>query len=136
MNREFIEWLTTERIPMFDIECLADEGKHVWDGQAMAAGPCYRVQQRHPAKEADFFCSLDELRTLVQQVFPQLRTPVGEVALRKAVDDLRLCPWWRSAGPITEEIRFLMREGFKGMARIQRANVLRTPVNKLLNHPP
>ncbi len=169
MNREFIDWLTTERLPMFDIhqanilerwvpdpddgrktplrqayvmtpEWYRQTGVPQWPEALRASGyflgESWVVNQRHPPKEALFECVLDELLPLVQQHFPQLRTAVGEVALRKAIEDLRLCPWWRSAGPITEEIRFLMREGFKGLARIQRQSVMRSPVSKLLNHPP
>ena len=100
MNRDFIQWLSTQRLPLFDIS---------------RAYGVYTVVQRHPPKTVAFECELDELLPLIQEHFPQLRSPVGELAVKTAIEDLRLEPWWRSAGPITEEIRFLLREGFKSL---------------------
>ncbi len=133
MNRDFIDWLTRERMPMFDIEFIPSGRPETWsDGKFM--GDCFRVIQRQPPKEMMFECTHDELMDLVKQNFPQLRTAIGELAVRTAIDDLRLAPWWGTAGPITEEIRFLLREGFKDLPRVLRSRVLSSPVKKVLDH--
>lgn len=119
MNRDFIDWLARERMPMFDICCVCDGTR--WNGmggELEAYLPCpeeeeYEVWQKTPEKRLRFLCNLDELLPLIQKHFPALRSAVAEVAIRAAIEDLRLRPWWQTAGPMTEEIRYLLREGIK-----------------------
>ncbi len=131
MNSDFVAWLSTQRLPMFDITRL--QGAKLWtDGRFMTEA--YEIYQEHPEKRLVFECTLDELWPLVQSHFPQLRTAVGELAVKTAIEDLRLCPWWGSAGPITEQIRYLLREGFKQLPRYQRPQVLRSKVSQVLSN--
>ncbi len=99
---------------MFDIRSIP--GGVFMDGKF--TGLCWEVFQRFPRKTELFECSLDELQAMIEQHFPQLKTPIGHLAVATAVADLRLSPWWSSAGPITEETRYLLREGFKNLSRV------------------
>lgn len=131
MNRDFIEWLTTQRLPMFDISRV--RGGELWtEGRFM--DEAYEYYQRHPSQRIVFECGIDDLFDAVRGNAPQLRTPCGELALRTAIDDLRLNPWWLSAGPITEEIRFLLREGFKNLVCYQRRAIQASPMKRLFDH--
>lgn len=120
MNADFIAWLSTQRLPMFDIRRL--QINELWDfsiqnphtqrlGWFHSEG--YEVMQRAPKKLVQFICTLDELEREVPKDFPLLRSPVGTLALKTAIADLRLEPWWQSAGPVTEEIRSLLRTVLK-----------------------
>ncbi len=136
MNREFVDWLSTQRLPMFDISVLG--GADLWNSEERRVMcEAYEVFQKHPERRMVFECTLGELLALVQDEFTQLNTAVGEVALRTAIEDLRLQPWWKSAGPITEEIRYLLREGFKQLPIVLRHRVVQSQVvNKLLSNSP
>jgi hypothetical protein len=113
MNRDFVTWLTTQRLPMFDIRCLTIEERWV-DGAFHDEG--YELIQRAPAKSMHFICRLDQLAAEARKEFPLLRSPVGELALKTAIQDLQLNPWWGTAGPITEELRATLRLGVRLLA--------------------
>ena len=133
MNRDFIDWLTREKMPMFDIRRLA--GCELWVvGESRFMAEAYEVIQNKPRQIFVIECNLDELLESVQHYFPLLRSAVAEVAIRKAVEDLRLDPWWLSAGPMTEELRWLLREAFKNLPAVLKEPILRSPVKKVLDH--
>jgi len=131
MNKDFAEWLAGQAMPMFNI--LWHPGG-VWESGSFT-GECWEVMQDEPRRIVFFECPLDELFTGIQAEFKWAKSAVGELAIKRAIEDLRLKPWWRTAGPMTEEMRYLLREGFKNLERYHRPAVLRSPVKQLLNQP-
>ncbi len=151
IDKHFVEWLGTQRLPMFDISRTtqwmpaSEEAPKGWfwhsgtpeERERYANGYLaqgWLVWQKAPKREAFFECELDELQPLIAQHFKQLATPIGVLAVNTAIDDLRLEPWWGSAGPQTEEIRYLLREGFKLLPQFVRHQVLKTPIKTALDH--
>ena len=113
MNRDFVYWLSNQRLPMFDIRRLS--GPDLWhDGKLWPEG--YEFVQRRPYKILRYLCDLNAMTAAVAADFPIMRSPIGELALRHACNDLDVTgnP---SAGPMTEELCLIVREGLKNLER-------------------
>lgn len=135
MNKDFAAWLAGQTMPMFDIRKAT--GNALWDKEnARYMDQAWEVFQSKPRKSVTFECTLDELADLIEEHFPMLRNTVGRLAVDRAISDLRIDPWWGSAGPITEEMRFLLREGFKSLNPASKVRLLKSPVRKQLDHVP
>lgn len=134
MDKHFQQWLATTPIPMFDIRYIPSGRSETWQGDRFLKD-CYEVTQDRPRRVVLIETDLDNLKGEIQKHFKWARTPVGEMAIVRAINDLRLNPWWGSAGPITEEMRYLLREGFRHLSRYVRVGVQRSPVKQLLDHP-
>lgn len=116
MDREYIEWLSKQRLPMFMIEHLPDGHSDTWhDGQFI--GECWRVTQKRPPKVEIIAGGIDRLLPSIQKYFPLLRSTAAEAALRAAIDDLCIRPPGIFAGPMAEELEIQVRMGLTWMGR-------------------
>jgi hypothetical protein len=113
MEWEYVQWLTAQNLPMFDIrKCRIEE---LWDGKGFK-GPTIEVDLRDPPMKRRFTGDLkapggiDRAFAAIIAAMPPLDTEVGRMAVRRALADLTWTRcWWDSAGPITEECRGLLR---------------------------
>ena len=113
MNRDFAEWLARERMPRFNIRRLSIE--ELWRDGYFAA-EAYEVMSKTPEYVLIFDCSLRELPSMIAGHFHFLRSAVGELAVKAACNDLATNEHAISAGPMTEELAFVVREGIRGLS--------------------
>ena len=117
MKKEFVEWLTRENLPMFNIRwCTLAER---WNGSGFQDQTLqvWLIKPRKVARFVGEIATAEGFNTMlaaIQGQFPELRTGIGNVALRRALSDLNWSGcWWNSAGPYTEELRYLLRLGIQ-----------------------
>ena len=112
MNRDFVDWLARERLPMFDLRYC----RNYWHNGEFK-GPAVGVWQNKPCK---FFVVLGEPGTVKEAIMkelPQLRTPIGELALDTALKELAE-GISETAGPLTEETKQAVRMCLREVARL------------------